>query len=184
MRGPASGPGIMAGMAGGTVRRWLGVPGLGRPAFNLPWRKSPRSLPKTGQRQAAELTALVAARPLSSQAWLSLAAFRLVARDDLASVLAALRVSWLTGPNEGSVRWRRGVFGLALWEFLPGTRATGPFATLPARCATASSPIGRRLAVMPVIGGKSAEARTQIRALLAKQGVPPADFARIGLPAE
>ena len=39
------------------------------------------------------------------------------------------------------------------------------------------------LAVVPIIGGRSAEARTQIRALLAKQGVPPDDFARIGLPA-
>ena len=101
------------------------------------WRKSPRSTPETGQRQAAELTALVAARPLSSQAWLSLAVFRLVARDELASVLAALRLSWLTGPNEGSVLWRRGVFGLALWEFLPAdARDTDHSRPWRAQCAS------------------------------------------------
>ena len=74
---------------------------------------------ETGAERAAELTAILAARPLASQAWLSLAVFRLVAREQPASVVAALRLSWVTGPNESSLLWQRGVFGLALWDFLP-----------------------------------------------------------------
>ena len=120
---PGSRPGAIPGTAGETARRWLGIPGLGRSAFDLPLAQIASIDPEMGEQRAAELTALLAARPLSSQAWLSLAVFRLVARERPPSVLAALRLSWLTGPNEGSVLWQRGVFGLALWDFLAGRRA-------------------------------------------------------------
>jgi O-antigen ligase len=178
------GPGAMLAMGSETARRWLGLPGLNRSALDLPLAQIATLDPETGEQQAKKLTPLVAARPLSSQAWLSLAAFRLVAREPLASVLAALRLSWLTGPNEGSVRWQRGVLGLALWDTLPGDARDRTTRDLAGALRGSLAADRQATAVMPIIDGKSAEARAQIRALLAKQGVPPADLARLGLPAE
>ena len=180
---PGSGPGDRPGMAGGTARRWLGLPGLGRSPSNLPLAQIAALDPETGKRQARELAALVAARPLSSQAWLALAVFRLIARDDPASVLAALRLSWLTGPNEGGVQWQRGVFGLALWDFLPGDARDRTARDLAGALRGGLVADRQAVAIAPMIADKSAEGRAQIRALLEKQGVPPADLARIGLPA-
>ena len=121
-------------------------------------------------------------RPLSSQAWLSLAVLRLVAREDPTSVLAALRLSWLSGPHEGGVLWQRGVFGVALWDFLPADAREWTTRDL-ARAMRENLVADRQIAaIAPVLGARSAEARAQIGALLEKQGLLPADLARIGLP--
>jgi hypothetical protein len=139
--------------------------------------------PDIGEQQAAELTALVTARPLSSQAWLSLAVFRLVARETPASIVAALQLSWLTGPNEGGVLWQRGVFGLALWDFLPTDardRTTRDLARAMLERLVADPQI---TAVKSILEAKSAEVRARIRVMLEKRGLQPADLARVGLPA-
>ncbi len=140
--------------------------------------------PETGEQREAELNAVLAARPLSSQAWLSLAIFRLVAREQPASIVAALRLSWVTGPNESSVLWQRGVFGLALWDFLPADARERTTRDL-ARAIREDLVTDRQAtAVTGMFGTKSADTRAQIRALLERQGLRPADLARIGLPAE
>jgi O-antigen ligase len=166
---------------GGTARRWHGLPGLGRAAFDLPLAQIAAADPDTGRRRTEELAALVAARPLSSQAWLSLAIFRLVAREEPASVLAALRLSWIAGPNEGGVHWQRGVFGLALWDFLPEDGREWTVRDM-ARAMLAQLVAGHQAAaIKPVMEARSVEARAQIRALLEKHGLQPADLARLGL---
>ena len=139
MARPGRDPGAMPGMARQRRRgAGLAFPVWAARPFDPSLAQIAALAPETGQRQAAELTALVAARPLSSQAWLSLAAFRLVARDDLASVLAALRVSWLTGPTRAACAGGAACSAWPLWEFLPAdARDPRPPATLPARCATA-----------------------------------------------
>ena len=53
-RSAAAGPddekdGFVNAAAGEAAQRWLGIPGLGRSAFDLPWRKSPRSILKREQ---------------------------------------------------------------------------------------------------------------------------------------
>jgi O-antigen ligase len=176
--------GSISGATPGTARNWLGIPGLGRSAFDLPLGQIASIDPAMGEQHAAELIALIAARPLSSQAWLSLAVFRLVAREKPASVLAALRLSWLTGPNEGRMLWQRGVFGLALWNFLP-TDARERTAQDLARAMLDHLVADRQLAALKsIFGAKSAETRAQIQALLEKRGLQPADLARVGLLSE
>lgn len=169
---------------GDRARRWLGIPGLGHSALDLPLAQVAAIDPGTGARQVREVTALIAARPLSTPAWLSLAVFRLVARENPARVLAALHLSWLTGPNEGSVRWQRGIFGLALWDFLPEDAREWTARDLAGALRDSLVADRQAAAARPVFGGKSAEARMQIRALLEKHGARPADLARIGLSAE
>jgi len=166
--------------AGETPRRWLGIPGLGHSAFDLPLAQIASTDPETIARRAADLTAFVAARPLSSQAWLSIAVLRLVAREPLRSVVAALRLSWVSGPNEGSVLRRRGVVGVALWDFLP-TDARELTARDLARAIREGLVVDGQ-ALVGIFGAESADTRSQVRALLQKQGLQPADLARIGLP--
>ena len=180
---PALATETIPGTAGATTtRRWLGLPGLGRSSFDLPLAQAASLDPETGRQLAAELTALLAVRPLLSQAWLSLAVLRLVAREDPTSVLAALRLSWLSGPHEGGVLWQRGVFGVALWDFLPADAREWTTRDL-ARAMRENLVADRQIAaIAPVLGARSAEARAQIGALLEKQGLLPADLARIGLP--
>jgi O-antigen ligase len=171
-------------LAGKTVRRWLGIPGLGGTVFELPLAQIALIDPELGEQRATELGAVLAARPLSPQAWLSLAVFRLVARERLPSVVAALRMSWVTGPHEGSVLWQRGVFGLAVWDFLPAD--AGELTTRDiARAIREDLVADRQLtAVTGILGAKPAETRALIRALLERQGLSPADLARIGLSAD
>ena len=88
------------------------------------------------------------------------------------------------GPNEGSVRWRRGVFGLVLWEFLPADARERTVRDLAGALRGGLVADRQALAVGPIIGGKSTEVQTQIRALLAMQGVRRKDLIRLGLPAE
>jgi hypothetical protein len=66
-----------------------------------------------------QLTALLSAQPLDSVRWLSLAATRHLAGEPPKKVLAALRLSFLTGPNEGDVLVQRVLFGLSVWDELP-----------------------------------------------------------------
>ncbi|MGD9614945.1 MAG: O-antigen ligase family protein [Alphaproteobacteria bacterium] len=179
---PASEP--TTGPAGETGRGWIGIPGLGRSAFDLPLAQIAAIDPETGGRRTAELSALVAARPLSSQAWLSLAIFRLVARETLASVVAALQLSWATGPNEGSVLWQRGVFGLALWAFLPSDARERTMRDLARAIRERLVADPQAAAVRPIFAAKSAETRAQMRVLLERHGLRSDDLGRIGLRAE
>jgi hypothetical protein len=170
--------------AGDAAQNWLGIPGLGRSAFDLPLAQIASVDPATGKQREAQLNAVLAARPLSAQAWLSLAIVRLVAREQPASIVAALRLSWVTGPNESSVLWQRGVFGLALWDLLPADAHERTIRDL-ARAIREDLVADRQaMAVAGMFDTKSADTRTQIRALLERQGLRPADLARIGLPAE
>jgi hypothetical protein len=66
-----------------------------------------------------QLSALLSARPLDSMHWLSLAATRHLAGEVAQKVRSALRLSFLTGPNEGGVLLQRVLFGLSVWDELP-----------------------------------------------------------------
>ncbi|MBP0581187.1 hypothetical protein J8I29_17805 [Labrys sp. LIt4] len=63
---------------------------------------------------------LLTRRPLSSSAWLDLAAARLAAGEGMVEVVKALRMSALTGPNESVLMASRALFALPLWTALPG----------------------------------------------------------------
>ena len=69
-------------------------------------------------RRREVLSLLLSIRPLSSGDWLSLAHMQLIARQPMEEVLGSLKMSVLTGPNEGYVMAERGVFGVSLWESL------------------------------------------------------------------
>jgi hypothetical protein len=75
--------------------------------------------PQTVAHRLDEIDALLSVQPLAPQHWLSLSAMRRLAGQPMEKVLAALRLSFSTGPNEGEVLLQRALFCLSMWEDLP-----------------------------------------------------------------
>jgi hypothetical protein len=69
-------------------------------------------------RQRELLPALLSIKPMSSMSWFLLSSAELTTHRSMGDVLASLKLSMLTGPNEAYVMVKRGVFGLSLWEGL------------------------------------------------------------------
>jgi hypothetical protein len=135
----------------------------------------------TAQRRDDVLTELLSRRPLSSMAWLSLAEGRQSSGVSQGAVLAALKMSALTGPNEAQVMWRRGIFCLLQWEAL-----TPDFQRQMAR--DLAGPINDGLLddrgveqIEDVLRQKSPETRARIAALLQTEGLDAKALAKIGL---
>ncbi len=70
-------------------------------------------------RQHELLSAILSIKPMSSTHWLSLSSAELSTHRPMEDVLGSLRLSLLTGPNEGYLMAERGIFVLSLWEKLP-----------------------------------------------------------------
>jgi hypothetical protein len=161
---------------------WIDVPGvaaLARQAM-LTGGVDPRDSEGVRQREAA-LTAVLAARPLSSEDWLSLAGARLVAREPYDKVLAALAMSSVTGPNEGNVMFRRGTFGLVQWEILPADVRRRVIVDLAAPTLTGIVLDVEAKVARDVLSVKDVGVRDEIAGLLRAEGVLAKDLARIGL---
>lgn len=134
-------------------------------------------------RRRAVVSSLLSIKPLSSGDWLSLSRMQLVARQPMEEVLASLRLSTLTGPNEGYVMAERGVFGVALWEYLsPDLKSRTAedltvivFARTPAEGALGGT-------FQSVLSSKSAQVRDELRQALLTAGLSAKDIEqRLGL---
>lgn len=97
---------------------WIGIPGLGAEALEESLR-GPAAAGLSPTLREARLTALLATHPMSAQAWLSLSGERFVLGRPGSDIDAAVAMSWVTGPNEGSLMWNRGLFELVRWQTLP-----------------------------------------------------------------
>lgn len=62
---------------------------------------------------------LLAAAPLTSGAWRELARARLEAGEATETIIQALDMARVTGPNEGEQMAARAAFGLPIWALLP-----------------------------------------------------------------
>ena len=96
---------------------WRAVPGLASIALqaDLTDEINPSDM-MVAYRRRAILSELLSIRPLSSMDWFSLSGMQLVTGQSMEDVLASLKLSMLTGPNEAYVMTKRGVFGVSLWE--------------------------------------------------------------------
>lgn len=163
----------------GSLHRWIGFPGLTTAAIDASLKEGTAATDIN--ERARELAALLAVKPFSPADWVSLAGMWVAAGEPYERVLASFTMSRLTGPNEGDVMWERGIFGLLQWDLLPPDARSytvldiaGP---LVARIVTDS---GMKIAER-VLSTKSVDTRTQISALLRKEGVSPAQLTRLGL---
>jgi hypothetical protein len=166
----------------GPVRAWIGAPGLTAAAMRGSFTELTDAADLDGARNRAdELAALLAVRPLSSADWLSLAEVRLVAGQAQADVLAALRMSHITGPNEGSIMWQRGIFGLLIWELLSPDARKQVIDDVSG--AIAGTPVGNTdlAPAKRILTAKSSETNQEITRLIRGKGVSDVQLARLGM---
>ena len=159
---------------------WIGAPGVTAAALSatLTQMTDPADLDGAAKR-LDELAALLSVRPLSSRTWLALAEMRLVTGRPKPEVLTALKMSWVTGPNEGALMWQRGVFGVLIWELLsPEERKLTIEQTVRAISGT---PIedSELVSAKKALSQKSAEARAEIAVLMRAES--EAQASRLGL---
>jgi hypothetical protein len=169
---------------GGTsLATWNGVPGLSGEALEDSLRDSaPARLSPT--LREAQLTALIIAHPMSARAWLSLAGERLMLARPAIEIDPAVAMSRVTGPNEGSLLWQRGLLELVRWRMLRSfaqRQAATDLASAINEGLVNSEGITLAKAIlvqqMPAV-------RAEIASELAIAGMSEAQLARIGLKAD
>jgi hypothetical protein len=127
------------------------------------------------ERRRGLLEALLEVEPTSSQSWISLAAVRNSLNMQPDAVVAAYRMSTLTGPNEGAIMFQRALFGVLLWEKLPAETRQHAAADL---CGLTNFDPGR---FRIVLGIKPNDIRAAIRTELTSHGCPADRLKYIGL---
>ena len=164
------------------VRSWAGVAGLGSAALQASLTKMADVADVDGARKRADdLSALLSVRPLSPVNWSSLGGMRLVTGKPHKEVLEALAMSWVTGPNEGSVMWQRGMFGLLLWETLPANARKRVIDDV-AGLMLGNFVSDREFAVANnVLSGKSVDTQREIAGLMQAESLSAIRIARLGL---
>jgi len=171
-----------SGAKGEAMRAWAGVPAVTTTALDA----ALDDMAQAGGTMAAQLRTdlliqSLAVRPLSSIAWLSLAGMRLVTGAPYQDVLAALKMSSITGPNEAQTMWQRGMFSLLQWEALPLDFQQRAIRDLAGPIAGGFLDDSGLQLIRGVLGAKTPQARAQIAALLETQGVGAKALAAIGL---
>ena len=98
------------------VKTWGATPGLASTALRTVLAdKINIADQKAANQQREALSAILSIKPLSSRDWLSLSGMQLVTDQPMDDVLESLKLSTLTGPNEGNVMVDRGIYGVSLW---------------------------------------------------------------------
>jgi O-antigen ligase len=151
---------------------WASVPGVASYALNAVVSAPLEPInPQTVAHRLDEIGALLSVHPLASEHWLSLSGMRHVAGQPMRKVLAPLRLSFSTGPNEGEVLLQRAMFCVSLWEDLPADIQwrVAKDLVVPAF----SDPDKARLRTVMLAQPESV--RTQVRDLLREQGALSAE---------
>ena len=98
---------------------WSAVPGLASIALQAELTDEINTSDmKAANRRREVLSAILSIKPLSSIDWLSLSGMQLVTDQPMEQVLGSLKLSVMTGPNEGYVMTERAIFAVSLWEDL------------------------------------------------------------------
>ena len=168
-------------MATGAIQSSIGVAGVNGPALAL---KLAASRAQESTEQVSDLAHLLAARPLSSPDWLSLAAAELENGGSPAETERALTMSYLTGPNEGPLLWRRAVFGLLHWEDLESDLHRVVINDLGGAVVDHIASAEDIALASHLLAQKPQETRDTIAKSLRDSGIDPADLARLGLPSD
>ena len=101
------------------INRWTSVPEVASAALQAELRqKVDISDPKAANSRREALSSILSIKPLSSVDWLSLSVLQRVTDQPMEQVLGSLKLSMMTGPNEGNVMADRGIFGVSIWDSL------------------------------------------------------------------
>src|SRR5262245_38551141 len=98
---------------------WTAVPEVASAALQAELKEEINiSDPKAANGRRETFSSILSIRPASSLGWLSLSGLQWATHQPMEQVLGSLKLSMLTGPNEGYAMAERGIFGVSLWESL------------------------------------------------------------------
>jgi hypothetical protein len=162
------------------ISTWTAVPGLASTALRAGLTDEINLFGlKAANRRREALAAILSIKPSSSIDWLSLSSTQLATDQPMEQLLKSLKLSMLTGPNEGYVMGERAVFALSLWEVLsPDLKsrvaidlALGISPRTPAEGAV-------RGKFRALLATKSEQVRNELRTTLIATGLPPKEIER------
>jgi hypothetical protein len=125
------------------------------------------ALPTTLKGRTDDVVGILTGAPLRSFAWLDFAFYRNAA-DSAHDVAAALALSTLTGPNEGSLMPARALFALPLWTKMPPNIRRNMISDLLNSWDLLTD--DSRRAFANALSGETADTRAEIRAALLLAG--------------
>ena len=160
------------------VHTWSTVPGLASTALQaeLTEQINPSDLIAATRRREV-LSTLLSIKPLSSMDWLSLSGMQVVTEQPMKDVVGSLRLSMLTGPNEGYVMTERGVYGVSLWESLSPdlkSRVAVDLAPMLFPRTPAEGAVGGKFRA--VLSTKSEQVRNEVKEALVASGLSPKEI--------
>ena len=101
------------------INPWTAVPEVASAALQAELREEINiSDPKAANGRRETFSSILSIKPTSSFGWLSLSGLRWATHQPMQQVLGSLKLSMLTGPNEGYVMAERGIIGASLWDNL------------------------------------------------------------------
>ena len=155
------------------VYTWNTVPGLASTALQAELTEQINPSDQIAATRRREvLSTLLSIKPLSSMDWLSLSGMRFMTDQPMEQVLGSLRLSAMTGPNEGYVMAERGIFGASLWEDLSPDLKRHTAKDL----AATERPDDAKFRT--VLSTKSESARDELRTAILATGLSPKEVER------
>ena len=157
---------------------WRAVPGLASIALqaDLTDEINPSDM-MVAYRRREILSEILSIKPLSSMDWFSLSGMQLVTDQSMEDVLASLKLSMLTGPNEAYVMTKRGVFGVSLWESLsPDLKSRVAYDLGPTLFPHSPAEGAEGGKLRAVLSAKPEHVRKEIREALLATGLSPKEI--------
>src|SRR5262249_46354268 len=125
------------------------------------------------------LSEILSIKPLSSMDWFSLSTMRLVTDQSTEDVLASLKLSMLTGPNEAYIMVKRGIFGASLWETLsPDLKSRVAYDLVPTLFPHTPAEGAESGKLRALLSAKPEHVRQEIREALFATGLSPKEIER------
>jgi hypothetical protein len=172
----------------GTAEQWDRGPGVWRLATEAadPALAQPKlgAGPAYVDQRMEYLTLLLAAKPLSSRNWLSLAELFLGASSPRERAVSALRMSYVTGPNEANAMFPRIILGLLEWSILPETIHRQTAHDLAGMIENASLSRQSGDVIKASLAGMPDEIKNQIFTMLRAEQLPAKSLFALGLGAD
>lgn len=148
------------------VNTWSSAPDVASTALQADLTEdiNPSDLIATTRRREV-LSAILSIKPLSSMDWLSLSGLQQVTDQPMEQVFDGLKLSMLTGPNEGYLMAERGIYGVSLWERLSPD--------LKRRVAIDLATVGINDRIRAVLFAQPQQVRDELRAAMLATGLSP-----------
>jgi len=148
---------------------WTAVPEVASAALQAELKEEINtSDPKAANGRRETFSSILSIKPTSSLDWLSLSGLRWATHQPMEQVLGSLKLSMLTGPNEGYVMAERGIFGVSLWDSLSPDLKRGVVSDL------AGAEMNQKFRT--VLSKQPVSVKTELREALLATGLSPKEI--------